>query len=88
MTSILAVLRQAFLAAPLVARRLVKSWPTTLVCLVGLGLGSGSVAAILAVVDVVFLRTLPYVRAEELVTIQGGEFERTTFRGQPSNTAP
>lgn len=89
MTSILAVLRQSFLALPLVVRRLRKSWPTTLVCLVGLGLGSGSVAAILAVVDVVFLRTLPYVRADELVTIRGGEFEqRIAFRGQAVNTAP
>jgi len=57
-------------------RRMRRSAISSLVCILGLGLASGSVAAAFSIFDRVFLRRLPFPEAERLVMLaRGGAFQ-------------
>ncbi|HTY41417.1 MAG TPA: ABC transporter permease [Thermoanaerobaculia bacterium] len=59
-------------------RRMRRSAASSLVCILGLGLASGSVAAAFSIFDRVFLRTPPFPEAESLVTLaKGGAIQRS-----------
>ena len=59
-------------------RRMRRSAISSLVCILGLGLASGSVAAAFSIFDRVFLRPLPFPQAEKLVMlVRGGAFQRS-----------
>ncbi len=53
-------------------RRMRRSAISSLVCILGLGLASGSVAAAFSIFDRVFLRPLPFPQAERLVMLTRG----------------
>ncbi len=53
-------------------RRLRRAATSSLVCILGLGLASGSVAAAFSIFDRVFLRPLPFPQAERLVVLTKG----------------
>lgn len=53
-------------------RRMRRSATSSLVCILGLGLASGSVAAAFSIFDRVFLRPLPFHQAERLVMLTRG----------------
>jgi predicted permease len=70
----------ALLARELVfaLRRMRRSAISSVVCILGLGLASGSVAAAFLIFDRVFLRPLPFPEAERLVMlVRGGAFQRS-----------
>src|SRR5262245_50776518 len=55
-----------------------RSAISSLVCILGLGLASGSIAAAFSIFDRVFLSTLPVPQAERLVMlVKGGAFQRS-----------
>jgi putative ABC transport system permease protein len=56
-------------------RRMRRSAISSLVCILGLGLASGSVAAVFSIFDRVFLRALPFPQAERLVILGGAGFQ-------------
>ncbi|HTR04410.1 MAG TPA: ABC transporter permease, partial [Thermoanaerobaculia bacterium] len=59
-------------------RRMRRSAGSSLVCILGLGLASGSVAAAFSIFDRVFLRAPPFPEAERLVTLpKGGAIQRS-----------
>src|SRR5262245_26357529 len=55
-----------------------RSAISSLVCILGLGLASGSIAAAFSIFDRVFLSTLPFPQAERLVMlVKGGAFQKS-----------
>jgi putative ABC transport system permease protein len=56
-------------------RQLRRSAISSLACILGLGLASGSVAAAFSIFDRVFLRQLPFPQAERLMMLGGAGFQ-------------
>ena len=68
-------------------RRMRRSATSSLVCILGLGLASGSVAAAFSIFDRVFLRPPPFPQAERLVMlVRGGAFQMSG--DLPATVAP
>jgi putative ABC transport system permease protein len=69
-------------------RRMRRSATSSLVCILGLGLASGSVAAAFSIFDRVFLRPLPFPQAERLVMLRGGGANLQMSGDLPPGVAP
>jgi putative ABC transport system permease protein len=69
-------------------RRLRRSATSSLVCILGLGLASGSVAAAFSIFDRVFLRAPPFPQAERLVMLRGGGLNLNMSGDLPPAVAP
>jgi len=69
-------------------RRMRRSATSSLVCILGLGLASGSVAAAFSIFDRVFLRPLPFPQAERLVMLRGGGLNLNMSGDLPPAVAP
>jgi len=69
-------------------RRMRRSSTSSLVCILGLGLASGSVAAAFSIFDRVFLRSPPFPQAERLVMLRGAAAGYQMSGELPATVAP
>ncbi len=69
-------------------RRMRRSAISSLVCILGLGLASGSVAAAFSIFDRVFLRTPPFPQANRLVMLRGAAAGFQMVGDLPAALAP
>jgi putative ABC transport system permease protein len=69
-------------------RRMRRSAISSLVCILGLGLASGSVAAAFSIFDRVFLQPIPFPKAERLVMLQGSAAGFQMVGDLPATLAP
>jgi putative ABC transport system permease protein len=69
-------------------RRMRRSAVSSLVCILGLGLASGSVAAAFSIFDRVFLRPPPFPESERLVMLRGAAAGFQMIGDLPATLAP